>query len=124
MHPVFVRYFFEGGLEAALEPVLKDIEARLSWRPQSHLPMRERIVKAGHALLTLKEIEHLGAAQPGGAIERLPRLLDHLLRPLEQEWVGGRREPDTAGRVERTARSRTPPTLERKAERLFAAEHG
>ncbi len=86
--------------------------------------MRERIVKAGHALLTLKEIEHLGAAQPGGAIERLPRLLDHLLRPLEQEWVRGRREPDTAGRVERTARSRTPPTLERKAERLFAAEHG
>ena len=101
MHPVFVRYFFEGGLEAALEPVLKDIEARLSWRPQSHLPMRERIVKAGHALLTLKEIEHLGAAQPGGAIERLPRLLDHLLRPLEQEWVGGRREPDTMGRVKR-----------------------
>jgi len=27
VHPVFVRYFFEGGLEAALEPVLKEIEA-------------------------------------------------------------------------------------------------
>lgn len=101
VHPIFVRYFFEGDLAAALEPVLKDIETRLSWRPQSHLPMRERIVKAGHALLALKEIEHLGAAQSGGAMERLPRLLDHLLGPLEQEWVGGRREPDTMGRVKR-----------------------
>jgi 1-acyl-sn-glycerol-3-phosphate acyltransferase len=54
MHPVFIRYFFEGDLAATLAPVLQEIEARLSWRPQSHLPMRERIVKAGHALLALK----------------------------------------------------------------------
>lgn len=101
VHPIFVRYFFEGDLAAALEPVLKDIETRLSWQLQGHLPVRERIVKAGHALLALKEIEHLGAAQSGGVMERLPRLLDHLLEPLEQEWNGGRREPDTMARVKR-----------------------
>lgn len=99
LHPVFIRYFFEGDLGATLAPVLQNIEARLSWRPQSHLPLRERIIKAGHALLGLKEMEYFGASQSGGASERLPRLLDHLLAPLEKEWLGGRREPDTMTRV-------------------------
>jgi 1-acyl-sn-glycerol-3-phosphate acyltransferase len=101
LHPVFIRYFFEGDLAATLTPVLQRIEARLAWRPQSHLPLRERIVKIGHALLGLKEMEYFGASQSGGAGERLPRLLDHLLVPLEQEWLAGRREPDTMTRVKR-----------------------
>jgi len=101
MHPVFVRYFFEGDLEATLTPVLREIETRLSWQPQSHLPMRERIVKAGHALLALKEMEYFGATQSGSVKERLAHLLDHLLEPLEQEWTGGRREPDPMMRIKR-----------------------
>ena len=101
VHAVFVRYFFEGDLAAAITPVLQEIEARLSWQPQSHLLLRDRIVKAGHALLALKEIEYLGASQSGGVVERLPRLLDHLLEPLEREWNSGRREPNTMARVKR-----------------------
>ncbi len=101
VHPVFIRYFFEGDLAATLAPVLQKIEARLSWQPQNQLSLRDRIVKAGHALLALKEIEYLGAPQPGGAKERLPRLLDHLLEPLEKEWTGGRREPDPMARIKR-----------------------
>src|SRR5205814_7200718 len=54
VHPVFVRYFFEGDPATAITPVLKEIEARLSWQPQRHLLLRDRIVKAGHALLALK----------------------------------------------------------------------
>jgi 1-acyl-sn-glycerol-3-phosphate acyltransferase len=101
VHPIFVRYFFEGDLAATIEPVLGEIEARLSWQPQSHRALKERIVKAGHALLTLKEIEYLGSSQSGDARERLPRLLDHLLVPLEQEWTGGRSEPDPMTRIKR-----------------------
>jgi 1-acyl-sn-glycerol-3-phosphate acyltransferase len=99
LHPVFIRYFFEGDLTAALTPVLERIEARLSWQPQTHLSVPDRVVKAGHALLALKEVEHLGGVQTGAVDERLPRLLDHLLGPLEHEWLGGRREPDTMTRV-------------------------
>ena len=101
VHPVFLRYFFEGDLAATLEPVLRKIETRLSWQPQSQLPLRDRILKAGQALLALKEIEYLGASQSGSVRERLPRLLDQLLGPLEQEWSGGRRESDTIARVKR-----------------------
>lgn len=101
IHPIFVRYFFEGDIATTIAPVLTDIESRLSWQPQTDLQLRERIVKAGHALLALKEIEYLGNSQPGGVRERLSSLLDHLLDPLEKEWCGGHREPDTMGRVKR-----------------------
>ena len=101
VHPVFVRYFFEGDLAATLSPVLEKIEARLTWQPQRDVPLRERIVKAGHALLSLKETEYFGTLQSGRVRERLPRLLEHMLDPLEREWNTGRGEPDTMSRVKR-----------------------
>ena len=58
LHPVAIRYFFLGDLEQSLEPVLEEIERRLSWRPLSGKPMKERIIKVGEALLTLKELEY------------------------------------------------------------------
>lgn len=112
VHPVFVRYFFEGDLVATLTPVLQDIEARISWQPQQQLPLRDRIVKVGHALLALKEIEYLGATQTGGVGERLPQLLDRLLEPLEKEWAGGRRESDAMARVKRLRSAILPDMIE------------
>jgi 1-acyl-sn-glycerol-3-phosphate acyltransferase len=114
VHPVFVRYFFEGDLPATVEPALQEIEARLSWRPQKHLPLRERVVKAGHALLALKEIEYLGASQQGEVGERLPRLLAHLLEPLEEEWLGGRHESDTMTRVKHLRTAILPDMVHRE----------
>jgi 1-acyl-sn-glycerol-3-phosphate acyltransferase len=101
VHPIFLRYFFEGDITETILPVMRDIENRLSWQPQNQLPMTDRIIKAGHALLALKEIEYLGASQSGGAKGRLQSLLDHLLEPLEKEWNAGRRESDTMARVKR-----------------------
>jgi 1-acyl-sn-glycerol-3-phosphate acyltransferase len=101
VHPVFVRYFFEGDLAATIAPVLRDIETRLSWQPQVQLPLRERIVKAGHGLLALKEAEYFGAPQSGAVRERLPRLLERVFEPLEREWNGEHREPDTMARIKR-----------------------
>jgi len=39
-------------------------------------------------MLSLKEIEYLGEAQDGTIEERQQRLVDHLLNPLEQDWLG------------------------------------
>jgi hypothetical protein len=99
VHPVAIRYFFDGDVRAAITPVLRDIERRLSWHAQEHLSVEERIAKIGGALLTLKEIEHFGAAQPGGFQDRLDRLIDRLLVPLETEWLKGRREKEIVQRV-------------------------
>jgi hypothetical protein len=101
VHPVFVRYFFEGDLAATVTPSLRDIEARLSWQPQDHLPLRERIVKAGHGLIAMKEMEYFSTPQTGRVRERLPRLLERVLGPLESEWNTARGESDTMSRVKR-----------------------
>jgi len=98
-HPVAIRYFFEGALDAAVKPVLADIEKRLSWQPHDGLPVVERVLKIGNALLALKEIEYLGGPQAGEFATRVAGLIDRILEPLEKEWLRGRKEPDVVQRV-------------------------
>ena len=99
IHPVGIRYFFEGGIEEALKAPLDEFERRLTWQPRSGVAAGERIVKLGDALLALKEIEYLGAARSGPFAERLSRRIDHLLAPLETEWLKIPREADVVARV-------------------------
>ncbi len=99
VHPVAIRYFFDGDVRTTIEPVLRDIERRLSWQSQADLPREARIAKIGGALLALKEIEYFGTPQEGTLAERLPRLMDRLLVPLEAEWLKGRREKEVVQRV-------------------------
>lgn len=99
VHPVAIRYFFGGDVRTAIEPVLRDIERRLSWKAHEHLSLEQRIAKIGGALLALKEIEYFGAAQVGSLPERLGKLIDRLLVPLEAEWLKGRREKEIVQRV-------------------------
>jgi 1-acyl-sn-glycerol-3-phosphate acyltransferase len=99
LHPVALRYFFGGDVRRAIVSVLEDIERRLSWQPQTHKSLDERITKVGSALLTLKEIEYLEEPQAGTLAERLAKLIDCLLLPLEQEWIKGKREKEVAARV-------------------------
>jgi len=99
VHPVAIKYLFQGDLRAAVDPVLEDIEHRLSWQPQSHLPLMDRIRKVGLALLCLKELEYFDAAQKGSLHERLVRLINRLLHPLEEEWLGTAQEGPVVPRV-------------------------
>src|SRR5262249_22824675 len=114
IHPVALRYYFEGDLVAKVTPVLDEIETRLSWRPQRELPLVERIYKVGEALLSLKEIEYLGRAQLGTIPERLPALIDHLLVPLEVEWLGGHRQLSVVERVKQLRLAIVPDLVARE----------
>jgi hypothetical protein len=99
IHPVAIRYFFRGNLDQTLAPVLEDIERRLSWRPRTGKSITDRLVKIGDALLTLKEIEYLGAPQNQPLDQRLKALIDSVLRPLETEWLKGKSEGDVISRI-------------------------
>lgn len=101
VHPVAIRYHFRGNIERAIRPVLAEIEMRLSWRPKDDLSNIDRIHRVGDALLALKELEHLGRPTEGTFAERTARLIDHLLEPLEQEWLMGRRDSTVVGRVKK-----------------------
>ena len=99
IHPVAIRYFFEGDIQQVLVPALEHIERRLSWLPQSGKSLIDRVVKVGEALLTLKEIEYFERPQSGDLKQRLTGLIDHLLVPLEAEWLKGKREDNVVTRV-------------------------
>ncbi len=101
VHPVALKYVFQGNLETAVDGVLDDIERRLSWQPQTHLPMLERIRKVGHGLLTLKELEYFDQGYMGDFGPRIQRLIDHLLEPLEDEWTRGNHDGGAIARVKR-----------------------
>jgi hypothetical protein len=101
IHPVAIKYRFHGDLHAALEPVIEEIEARLSWRPRRELGLLQRIGKVAEALLGLKELEYFGTPQPGSIDERQARLIEHLLGPLEAEWAGGERDGHIFARTKR-----------------------
>ncbi len=99
IHPVAIRYFFHGDIEMSLRPVLDEIEQRLSWQPKRDLDLYQRIYLLGDALLCLKEMEYLGHAQTGPIHERLERLIDQVLLPLEQQWLDGQRGDNVVARV-------------------------
>lgn len=99
VHPVAIRYVFEGDVPAAVGTVLTDIETRLAWQPQDSLAPVDRILKVGSALLSLKEIEFFGAPQQGELAARVRGLVDRMLAPLEDEWLKGRHDPDVVSRV-------------------------
>jgi 1-acyl-sn-glycerol-3-phosphate acyltransferase len=99
VHPVAIRYFFDGAPDQTLAPVLEIIEHRLSWKSRRDLPLVDRIIKVGDALLTLKELEYFGKPQVGELRQRLAALIDHLLVPLETEWLKGKRDASVVARV-------------------------
>jgi len=88
VHPVAIKYLFGGDLDATADPMLTEIEQRLSWQPQKHLSTDQRIAKVGLALLSLKELEYLGQTYSDALADRMQRLIDRLLWPLEEEWFG------------------------------------
>lgn len=93
VHPMGIKYLFQGDIEAACDGVLTRIEEKLSWRPATGMPLVERLVKVGNGLLTLKELQY-GINEPVGTHrQRQTAMVNHLLGPLENEWLG-KEQPD------------------------------
>jgi 1-acyl-sn-glycerol-3-phosphate acyltransferase len=97
--PLALRYRFLGRLEESAAPVLDRIETRLTWTPRPELPLIERLRLAGNAILGLKELELVGEFRNATIAERLSRLIDDILGPLEAEWNVKKGERDVPARV-------------------------
>ncbi|TWT66864.1 1-acyl-sn-glycerol-3-phosphate acyltransferase [Posidoniimonas polymericola] len=99
IHPVAIRYYFDGDVEATIGPDLDALEHRFSWQPQTHLTLTQRLGKLGRAILAAKEIEYLGAAREGDPHERADRLMQEVLEKLEEKWGTVGKEKGVVGRV-------------------------
>ena len=88
VHPVGLKYVFQGDLHAACDDVLTRIEEKLHWRPSSDLPLIDRLIKVGNGLLTLKELQYGITTHDGSHRQRQTAMVNRLLCPLEEEWLG------------------------------------
>ena len=86
IHPIAIRYFFRGDLEATVTPVIEEIESHFSWYPQRDKTIIQRLRQIGQALLSLKEVEYLGASRVGEFEQRIESLIEEVLKKLENEW--------------------------------------
>jgi 1-acyl-sn-glycerol-3-phosphate acyltransferase len=86
IHPIVIRYAFTGDLRRTVEPVITARERQLSWQPQRHLSLVDRLAQIGSALLTLKEIEFTGQPGSGELFDRAQALIDEELARLEADW--------------------------------------
>ena len=112
IHPIVLRYTFGGNLRQSIEPILDMIEKRLGWRPHFGTSLVERVRRLGEALLAVKEVEYFGAAQVGSRAERLPQLIDHVLGPLEEQYLSGQREATTVARIKKLRVAILPALIE------------
>ncbi len=88
VHPVALRYHLCAPLEPGVAGVLGELEARLQLPSGAGHSVRERIDQIGEALQARWEMENLGAPQVGPLSDRRLRLIQALLHPLEDEWIG------------------------------------
>ena len=69
--------------------------------PSRGIGLYERFKKVGTGLLALKELYYLGQTQDGTIDERIARLIDAILKPLEAEWAGGNGDGHAVAHVKR-----------------------
>ena len=106
--PIAIRYLFQGDAAQTVGDILSGLESRLGWQPARRKSLVERVTKVGDALLTLQEIEHLGYPQAGSLEDRLQSLIDHLLQPLETEWLRATPSGSVIARVKELRRVIVP----------------
>lgn len=114
IHPVAIRYRFDGDLAATVEPELRNFEEGFSWRPQTHLPIPDRIGQIAEALLCMKEIEYLGAAKEGDAHERSDELIAEVLKQLEAKWGTTGKEKGLVSRIKAIRMAILPDLIEKR----------
>lgn len=126
IHPVAIKYLFRGDLQQTLEPVLQQLEQRLALdRIGPPAPLLQRVDKLLKAQLALQEIKYLGEPQTGCVHQRQRQLIEHLLGPLEQQWLGRHLDESIMPRVKqlRTAivpRLFLPETTQTQKQRLWS----
>ena len=127
VHPIGIKYLYGGDIEKTGNEVLTELETQLSWIPNPSVPLIDRIVKVGTALLTLKELEYDFRPAPGATLrQRQTDMVNRLLCPLEIEWLGSEQVGGVQTRV-KNLRMKIFPDMSRNqvddAERVRRWQH-
>ncbi len=93
--PVAIKYRYVAAAAAlpALHDALDALERHANWYVDRDRPMMARIYRYAEAMMAMKEVEFLGAAQSGSLPGRLDGLREHLLGRIEARRLPGMRRP-------------------------------
>ena len=84
--PTAIKYSYVEDISHTFSPCLDRLERQISWEPQRHLDIMDRIYKFGEAMLAVKEREWLGEPLSGDLVQRLQQFRIKLLEPLEVKY--------------------------------------
>jgi hypothetical protein len=107
--PCATKYRYVRDPMPELDAVMAELERRLYWRLRPDRPAEERIYRFAQGALALKEIEYLGAMQPGSLPERIAALIEHVLSKPERAYgltADGRPIPERVKAVRRACLER------------------
>lgn len=110
VHPLAFKYLYQDDIRHSALPILKEIEARLTWYPNRSQDLLQRLEDISIAQLTLKELEKIGSPQDGDFKERTQRLIDAYLIPVEEKWLGGPQTGNSSARI-KNIRAKVVPQL-------------
>lgn len=99
VHPVAIRYSYDGDPYATVADDLARLERTFTWEPQTHLTTAKRLKKLGEAILATKEVEYIGSVREGNPFDRVERLAMETLESLEDKWNIKDRSGGVVGRV-------------------------
>ena len=97
--PAAIHYQYLDDPTPQLLRLMETLERKILWRPRPDLPLPARLACFAHALLSLRELEHLGAVQAGEIPDRIAALNEAILRRLEDRYRPSAPESDVPGRA-------------------------
>jgi Acyltransferase len=103
--PCAIKYRYATDPTPELEAVMAELERHLFWRPRAKYPLADRVFQFAQGALALKEIEYLGATQPGPLPRRIAGLTEHILGGLERAYGLCPRGPSVPERVKAVRRA-------------------
>lgn len=97
--PAAIRYRYVEDVMPKLLQLMDTLERRLGWQPRPELPLAQRLYRFAEGVLALKELEYLGAVQPGSYPFRTASLADTVVRRIEERHGMSAKGRDLPGRV-------------------------
>lgn len=84
VHPVGIKYLFQGDIQQWGDRAASRLETALGWRPLSGQPLLTRVQRLAEAMLAVHEVRYLGQAFDQPLAQRRDQLIERLLVTAEQ----------------------------------------
>lgn len=130
IHPVGIKYVYQGDILPRLIPVIKKIESRFTWQSplarldadSSPASILRRVQRLDEALLSLRESQFLGKVQSGELGSRRKGLIDHLLESVEARWLDATQGGELIPRIKQLRMQLVPQLLAPAATRAQTSQ--